>query len=226
MSPYRSHGVLLLGLALSGCASPAQDLGHLVWPDQFHFTYETSDGELDGRAGRALDTQRDALLFGLSWDISPRNQGLSREDLRWLILELRREAAPKSVQAFETSTTDASAPIVVLPPEPVPIEVVAEELPPEPVPEEPAPVEVVTEVVEEVAPEALPKPPPLAMEEVVAEAVGPAVQAEVAQEEPAAPAPIVDAEGRRLYGVVLVSALGVLLVALAIRFLPSLRTAR
>lgn len=219
MFPCRSHWTLLLGLALGGCASPAQDLGRLVWPDQFHFTYETADGELEGRAGRAFDTQRDALQFGLSWDISPRNQGLSREDLRWLILELRQELAPKSAQASEASTAEASAPVVELPPEPEPIEVVAEVLPPEPVSEESAPVEVVTEVVAEVAPEeALPEP-------AVAESASPAAQQEVAQE-PATPAPIVSAEERTLYGVVLVSALGVLVVALAIRFLPSLRTAR
>lgn len=235
MTSPRSLWIPFLGLALAGCEATGQDVGRLLWPDQLHVTYETGENQLEAR--RNFDVDRQALLVGLSWDISTRNQGITAEDMRALLLELRHPTAPAATPVVATAAepaeshpAEASAPVE--PPPPEPEVVVSQEPAPEPVPE-PAPAEPVAEVVPDVVPEEAPVEPPVEVsppvETVVAETVRP-VEPEVLEPvEPAPiqpPAPIVEAEGRALFGVVLLSALGVLVLALAIRLLPSLRSAR
>ncbi len=221
-----------LTLALSGCATPAQDMQRLLWPDQFHLTYETADGDLDSRsgAGRGLESERDALLFGLSWDLSARAPGVSKEDLRWLVLELRRDLEPSvSVEEEAVGTAEASA--LVSEPESSPTLEVAlaepiSEPEPEPLPEPaPAPVETQPEPVEPPPAPAQPLEVALAASEPISAPPDPAAQSLQAFES-TGPAPIEGARGRVATWIVPLTALGLVSLAVALRRLPRLRPAR
>ncbi len=215
-------------LALSGCASPAQDMQRLLWPDQFHLTYETADGDLDSRsgAGRGLESERDALLFGLSWDLSARAPGVSKEDLRWLVLELRRDLEPPvPVEEEPVGTAEASAPVSEPAPPPTPEVALAE-----PIPEPESVAELVPTPVE---PEPVEPPPapaqPLEVALVASEPISapPEPPAQSLQAfESTGPAPIEGARSRVATWIVPLTALGLISLAVALRRLPRLRPAR
>jgi hypothetical protein len=225
--PSRSLDIVagaLLPLALSACASSGEEWRRLALPDQFHVYYQTLDADVDNRSNpsRGFDQEGGSLAFGLSWDLTHPPEparGISRDDLLWLIQELRANEEPPPVEEAPPAA-EVETPVEETPP------VVEEAAPVEPPASEPAvaveasaeletPVE--PEPVAEVEPEPEPEPEPVVEEPPPAEPAGTVASLEPSVElVPVALAPVEVVPGRSVLRLVLtVAAAGVALLLAA-----------
>jgi hypothetical protein len=202
----RVAALALLSLAFLSCSSGPELRDHLL-PDQFHLYYETEHGDVDNRAvpSRGFNHEGSSLAFGLSWNLSrapTAASGLTREDLLWLVQELREKPAAETPAAdapVETPPEPASAeepPAEAVPPEETDVQEAAfhAETPTEPPAVEEASVTEVSEPLAEEqpmlveAPSAEVEPTPEAPPEEPAPLESP-VEVEVPIEPPSEPTP-------------------------------------
>jgi hypothetical protein len=117
----------LLAIAV-GCTLTPRDRTQALLPDQFHFYYETLESDVDNRGspGRGFDQEGDSFLFGLSWDLAlPPAPGITREDLRSLLLEMR--GLPAQGQA--DAGTGPAAIAQLSPESPLPVQAISGQVP-------------------------------------------------------------------------------------------------
>lgn len=189
---------ILVSVTLVSCATSMRDVGEFALPDQFHVYYQTIEEEFDNRQfpSRGFDGDGSSVSLGLSWNLSRPAQperGLPREDLLWLLQELRA-AEPRTQPEVQPTAqaTPASAPVeeppVQEPPppevEPAVVEEAAQEIEPPPVEtSEPAEVAVVPDSVVDEPP---PVEPPIE-EPPIAEPAGAEVPAAIGMVSPVPP---------------------------------------